>query len=72
MYSERHSDGCRHASRVLTQVVGALKNKGAIQYKPDAISNDYVRAMVSWSVGMGELAWVKSREAVASLQQKPR
>lgn len=45
-------------------VLGALRHKGALQLKPEAIRNEYTRWFVTSMVDYGELAWVKSCELV--------
>lgn len=53
-------------------VVGALKRKGAVTYRPEAISNDYARYAVTWLISTGESAWVKGAELMEQMTQKPR
>lgn len=59
------------AQVVLTSVtLGALKNRGALTYKPDAIKNDYVRYAVTSALNMGENAYTKALDLGKSLMQQ--
>ncbi|KXZ55560.1 hypothetical protein GPECTOR_2g1109 [Gonium pectorale] len=53
-------------------VIGALKEKGAVQLKPEAVQNEYARFAITYLVSLGESAWIKGQQLVEGLSQKPQ